>query len=119
RAALPLDAPPGQRPHPTARSQAVVAPTARRPPSPALERGPAVTTVLRPPGVDLPRFPIPRPDEAHWPGLATPPHAPAHARIAEAIFRRAVAPLPVRVVFPDGRVLGAGGKDAPAMHLVR
>ncbi len=65
------------------------------------------------------RFPVPRPDAAHWPGLATPPHAPVHARIAEAVFRRAVASLPVRVVFPDGRVLGAGGKDAPVMRLVR
>jgi cyclopropane-fatty-acyl-phospholipid synthase len=35
------------------------------------------------------------------------------------VFRSAVAPLPIRVVLPDGRVLGAGGKDAPAMHLVR
>ena len=41
------------------------------------------------------RFPVPRPDESHWPGLATPPHAPRRARIAEAIFRRAVAPLPI------------------------
>jgi cyclopropane-fatty-acyl-phospholipid synthase len=65
------------------------------------------------------RFPVPRPDEAHWPGLATPPHVPVHARIAEAVFRRAVAPIPVRVVLPDGRVLGSGGKDAPVMRLVR
>jgi cyclopropane-fatty-acyl-phospholipid synthase len=42
-----------------------------------------------------------------------------HAHIAEVLFRRAVAPLPVRVVYPDGRVLGAGGKDAPVMRLVR
>jgi cyclopropane-fatty-acyl-phospholipid synthase len=65
------------------------------------------------------RFPVPRPDEAHWPGLAVPPRAPVHARIAEAVVRRAVASLPVRVVYPDGRVLGAGGKDAPVMMLVR
>jgi cyclopropane-fatty-acyl-phospholipid synthase len=78
-----------------------------------------VTTVIRPPGADRSRFPVPRPDEAHWPGLATPPRAPVHARIAEAIFRRGVAPLPVRVVFPDGRVLGSGGADAPVMTVVR
>ena len=28
------------------------------------------------------RFPVPRPDAAHWPGLATVPQAPVHARIA-------------------------------------
>jgi cyclopropane-fatty-acyl-phospholipid synthase len=65
------------------------------------------------------RFPVPRPDEAHWPGLAVPPRVPVHARIAEAVVQRAVAGLPVRVVYPDGRVLGAGGKNAPVMQLVR
>ncbi|MGZ4668725.1 MAG: class I SAM-dependent methyltransferase [Blastococcus sp.] len=77
-----------------------------------------MTTVQRPERART-RFPVPRPDEAHWPGLATPPRAPVHARIAEAIFRRAVAPIPVRVVLPDGRALGSGGKDAPVMRLVR
>src|SRR3954466_2619499 len=66
-----------------------------------------------------PGYPVPRPDEAHWPGLATPPRAPLRARVAEAVFRSAVAPLPIRVVLPDGRVLGSGGKDAPVMRLVR
>jgi cyclopropane-fatty-acyl-phospholipid synthase len=42
-----------------------------------------------------------------------------HARIAEAVVQRAVTGLPVRVVYPDGRVLGAGGKNAPVMQLVR
>src|SRR4051794_29038654 len=66
-----------------------------------------------------PGFPVPRPDEAHWPGLAMPPRAPFRARVAEAVFRSAVASLPIRAVLPDGRVLGAGGKDAPVMRLVR
>jgi cyclopropane-fatty-acyl-phospholipid synthase len=65
------------------------------------------------------RYPVPRPDEAHWPGLATPPRVPLRARVAEAIFRRAVAPLPIRVVVPDGRVHGCGAKSAPVMRLVR
>jgi cyclopropane-fatty-acyl-phospholipid synthase len=65
------------------------------------------------------RFPVPRPDAAHWPGLATAPRLPVHAGIARAIFTRAVATVPVRVVFPDGRVLGSGGKDAPVMRLVQ
>jgi len=65
------------------------------------------------------RFPVPRPDAAHWPSLLTPPRAPLHARVAEAVFRRAVASVPVRVVFPDGRVLGSGRKDAPVMRILR
>src|SRR3954467_904387 len=68
---------------------------------------------------DRPGYPVPRPDEAHWPGLATPPRAPFRARVAEAVFRHAVAPLPIRVVLPDGAVLGSGGKSAPVMRLVR
>jgi cyclopropane-fatty-acyl-phospholipid synthase len=78
-----------------------------------------MTTVHRAEVGHLRRFPVPRPDEAHWPGLATPPRAPFRARIAEAVFRRAVAPLSLRVVTPDGRVLGSGGKSAPVMRLVR
>jgi cyclopropane-fatty-acyl-phospholipid synthase len=35
------------------------------------------------------------------------------------LFRIAVRDLPVRVEFPDGRVLGAGGPDSPLMLLVR
>ncbi|GAA3179441.1 cyclopropane-fatty-acyl-phospholipid synthase family protein [Blastococcus jejuensis] len=79
-------------------------------------RGPAGS---RPARGTQQRFPVPRPDAAHWPGLATPPSAPVHARIAAAVFTRAVATLPVRVIFPDGRVLGSGGKDAPTMRMVR
>jgi len=77
-------------------------------------------TILDRPDSELrTRFPVPRPDAAHWPGLAVPPRVPARARIAEAVVRRAVGSLPVRVVYPDGRVLGTGGKDAPVMQLVR
>src|SRR4051812_1909871 len=68
---------------------------------------------------DRPGYPVPRPDGAHWPGLATPPRAPFRARVAEAVFPHAVAPLPIRVVLPDGAVLGSGGKSAPVMRLVR
>src|SRR4051795_1428686 len=68
---------------------------------------------------DRPGFPVPRPDEAHWPGLGRTPRAPFRARVAEAVFRSAVAPLPIRAVLPDGRVLGAGGRDSPVMRLVR
>ncbi|SFW77723.1 SAM-dependent methyltransferase [Amycolatopsis australiensis] len=59
------------------------------------------------------------PDESRWPGLATPPHSALRARIAEALFRRAVRPLDLRVTFPDGAVLGAGGPESPEMRILR
>jgi cyclopropane-fatty-acyl-phospholipid synthase len=62
---------------------------------------------------------VARPPEATWPGLATPPHSPLRARIAENLFRRAVRTLPVRVVFPGGERIGAGDADAPVMRIVR
>jgi len=62
---------------------------------------------------------LPGPDETRWPGLATPPHSPFRARIAEQLFRHAVRPLNVRVRMPDGSQLGAGGPDAPEMRLNR
>jgi cyclopropane-fatty-acyl-phospholipid synthase len=78
-----------------------------------------MTTTVQRPEVRDPRFPVPHPDEAHWPGLATPQRAPLRARVAEAIFRRAVEPLAIRVVSPDGSVFGSGGKSAPVLRLVR
>ena len=67
------------------------------------------------------RGPAPQedPDEDRWPGLATPPKSALRARIAAALFRRAVKPMALRVVFPDGAVLGAGGPDAPEMRILR
>ncbi|MFK0248900.1 class I SAM-dependent methyltransferase [Amycolatopsis azurea] len=62
---------------------------------------------------------LPAPDETRWPGLATPPHSPFRARIAEQLFRQAVRPLNVRVRMPDGSHLGAGGPEAPEMRLNR
>lgn len=47
------------------------------------------------------------------------PHSRFRARIAEALFRRAVRRLPVRILLPTGEVLGAGDADSPAMHIVR
>jgi cyclopropane-fatty-acyl-phospholipid synthase len=61
----------------------------------------------------------PRPEPDTWPGLDTPPHVPARARIAEALFRRAVRDLPVRVVLPGGERLGAGDRTSPVMRIVR
>jgi cyclopropane-fatty-acyl-phospholipid synthase len=62
---------------------------------------------------------LPRPAQGVWPGLLDPPRSAPRARIAESLFRRAVRALPIRVVLPGGRVLGAGGPDAPVMRLHR
>jgi cyclopropane-fatty-acyl-phospholipid synthase len=61
----------------------------------------------------------PRPKQGVWPGLATPPNSPFKARVGEALFRRAVASPPVRVVLPDGDRFGAGGLGAPVMRIHR
>ncbi|NMH77938.1 class I SAM-dependent methyltransferase [Pseudonocardia xinjiangensis] len=75
---------------------------------------PGAALATGPTGLDLAR-----PSAGVWPGLATVPRAPAKARIAEALFRRAVRSLPVRVVFPGGERIGAGGLDSPVMRVVR
>ncbi|WP_219824022.1 class I SAM-dependent methyltransferase [Actinokineospora auranticolor] len=54
-----------------------------------------------------------------WDGLATPPRDPFRARIARALFHNAVRAMPVRVVFPGGRRIGAGGPDSPVMRVHR
>jgi cyclopropane-fatty-acyl-phospholipid synthase len=41
------------------------------------------------------------------------------ATIARLIFERAVAPVPVRVTYPNGRVLGDGPKTSPEFEIVR
>jgi cyclopropane-fatty-acyl-phospholipid synthase len=51
-----------------------------------------------------------------WPGLATAPHSPLRARIAEQLFRRTARGLAINVVFPGGERLGLGG---PVMRIVR
>ncbi len=62
---------------------------------------------------------VPRPNEGVWPGLATPPHSRVRARVAEALFRRAVGGLPVRVVLAGGERIGRGGPDSPVMRIER
>ncbi len=54
-----------------------------------------------------------------WPGLATRSLAPIRATAARLIFERAVAPLPVHVTYPDGRVLGSGPPASPELVVVR
>ena len=62
---------------------------------------------------------VPRPGEGVWPGLATAPQSATRACIAEALFRRAVRTLPVRVVFAGGERIGRGRPDSPVMRIVR
>jgi cyclopropane-fatty-acyl-phospholipid synthase len=54
-----------------------------------------------------------------WPALAASPRAPIRAVAARLIFERAVARVPVRVTFPDGRVLGGGSPASPEFEVVR
>ncbi|AZI57034.1 class I SAM-dependent methyltransferase [Nakamurella antarctica] len=59
---------------------------------------------------------IPQPSSGVWPGLAQVPRGPAHARIAAAVIKGAIAKLPISMVFPDGTVWGTGG---PELNIVR
>ncbi|MGE5287972.1 MAG: class I SAM-dependent methyltransferase [Micromonosporaceae bacterium] len=54
-----------------------------------------------------------------WPTAATPPRAPLRAAIARVVFEHAVRRVPVRVSYPDGRVLGAGPPASPELKVVR
>ncbi len=56
---------------------------------------------------------------ARWPALAASPRAPMRAVVARLIFERAAAQVPVRVTFPDGRVLGGGSPASPEFEVVR
>ena len=62
-------------------------------------------------------------DAERWPDVAVAGGSPVRAAVARVLFTRAVATLPLRVRFPDGRLLGAGGNeqspDAPVMVLHR
>ena len=57
-----------------------------------------------------------------WPSIARTPKAPLAATIARLIFERAVHQLPVRAVFPDGKVIGGGShssSETPELEVVR
>jgi cyclopropane-fatty-acyl-phospholipid synthase len=58
-------------------------------------------------------------DAARWPDVAAVPRSTSRAAIARALFARACADLPVRVLPAAGRALGAGGPAAPLMVLHR
>jgi cyclopropane-fatty-acyl-phospholipid synthase len=54
-----------------------------------------------------------------WPALAISPRAPLRATMARLIFEHAVARVPVRVTYPDGRGLGGGRPGSPEFEVVR
>jgi cyclopropane-fatty-acyl-phospholipid synthase len=58
-------------------------------------------------------------DAERWPDVAAAAGSPARAAVARTVFGLAVARLPLRVRLPDGTFHGAGGPDAPVMHLHR
>src|SRR4051794_14797705 len=58
-------------------------------------------------------------DAARWPDIAVVPHRPLRAAIAEQIFRRAVARIPLQVKVDGGRDYGGGKGADPRMRLVR
>jgi cyclopropane-fatty-acyl-phospholipid synthase len=57
-------------------------------------------------------------DPDRWPAIATVPSGPvtsASAAIANRLLRRAAVRLPLRLVFPGGTAIGAGGPSAPGL----
>jgi cyclopropane-fatty-acyl-phospholipid synthase len=61
-------------------------------------------------------------DSKRWPAIAKVPSGPftaASAIVAERLLRRAAARLPLRLVYPDGSVIGAADPTAPTMVIHR
>jgi cyclopropane-fatty-acyl-phospholipid synthase len=54
-------------------------------------------------------------DSDRWPDVARVPRAGLSAVIADRLVRRAAARLPVRLVYPDGPVIGAADQTLPTM----
>ena len=57
--------------------------------------------------------------EEEWPGLFDTVDSPIRAAIARRILSRAVARLPLRIEFPNGTRIGAGGDNDPLMTIHR
>jgi len=58
-------------------------------------------------------------DPGRWPDVARVPRSGLSSVIADRLFRRAAARLPVRVVYPDGTVIGAADPTLPTMVVHR
>jgi cyclopropane-fatty-acyl-phospholipid synthase len=65
---------------------------------------------------------LPTIDSERWPAVARVPSGPraaASAVIAERLLRRAAARLPLRLVYPNGTVIGAGDPASPTLVINR
>ncbi|HEX3610327.1 MAG TPA: cyclopropane-fatty-acyl-phospholipid synthase family protein [Sporichthyaceae bacterium] len=58
-------------------------------------------------------------DAARWPDVATLPPGGLRTRVAQGLFERVAARLPLRILLPDGRNIGAGDAADPVMLLIR
>jgi len=58
-------------------------------------------------------------DAARWPDVAAATGPSLRAYVARALFTTGVAKLPLRVRFPDGKLIGGGSPAAPVMVLNR
>lgn len=58
-------------------------------------------------------------DSDRWPDVSRVPRGWLSPTIADRLFRRAAARLPVRVVYPDGTVVGAADPTLPTMVVHR
>jgi len=58
-------------------------------------------------------------DATRWPDVAAATGSSVRAHIARALFTAGVAKLPLRVRFPDGKLIGGGSPAAPVMVLHR
>ncbi len=56
-------------------------------------------------------------DAGRWPDVGREPHVPIRAAVAREVLRGAVRDLGVRARLPDGRLIGAGGPDAPELRI--
>ena len=61
-------------------------------------------------------------DSERWPAVARVPQGPVSVTagaVADKLFRRAAARLPIRVVYPDGTIIGAADPTLPTMVVHR
>jgi cyclopropane-fatty-acyl-phospholipid synthase len=61
-------------------------------------------------------------DSGRWPAVASVPSGPLAAAsgvIADRLLRRAAARLPLRLVYPEGTVVGAADPTAPTLFIHR
>jgi cyclopropane-fatty-acyl-phospholipid synthase len=59
--------------------------------------------------------PAPDPARDRWPGVFTEPRTRFRGAVAARVIKYVLRDLPVRVLLPDGAVLGAGGPQDPEM----